>query len=159
MPADVIEVDFEARSRERMPLPERADALGVEFERIAAGIEETTQRAIRRYEWVDRQWTLERRALNRLARELRRERARNFPFSDEQVCAALRAEYSGEPVAATAIVRRLYGGRESTHSARVRAGLALSRLRAAGRVQGVRCRKNVPYAAYHWVPREAHNAR
>jgi hypothetical protein len=62
--------------------------------------------------------------------------------------------YNGAPVAATTIARALHP--EPTHSTAVRVGLALSRLRAAGRVRMVL--EPTSHRPARWAPAEADDA-
>jgi uncharacterized protein YhaN len=148
MPADVIEVDFEASRRARLPLDERAEELQEEISAIRVSIENELA-------WLERQRYLERRRVRELEQALERERAANFPFSDDEVLAAFRALFVGTPLAAKTVAAALYG-REATHSAVVRAGLALHRLSATGDVEAA-----VPPTrreATRWAPTEADDA-
>lgn len=152
MAADVIEVDFR---RSADPLDE-VDEILDEIGGIASGIGDTGRRVASRTEWVENQWNLERRRVGSLKRELHRERSRNYPFTDDQVLAGLRLAHVAAPVRATVVAAQLYG-REPTHSATVRVGLALSRLAASGCVRGARHR-NDPSAARCWAPVEVDDA-
>ena len=116
----VIEVDFR-RGRRDDP---------VEIARAAVDL---AQVVVDRSSWLENQWEWERQRSTRLQRELLNERARSFPYSDQDVAESLRRVYRGEPLAASKIAVGLFA-HPPTHSARVRLGLALSRLASAGAV-------------------------
>ena len=117
---NVIDVDFR---RNRPP-----DPVGIAEEGISLA-----KQAIASWQWYEDQWLLERKRVGALRRALLNECARNFPYSDQDVAEALRRVYRGEPLAASKIAVGLFA-HPPTHSARVRLGLALSRLASAGAV-------------------------
>ena len=152
MPADVIEVDFKANRLESLSTDELIEEVESAFDAIPrrniGEIRADIERSFTRYE---RQLAGERRRNSALRKQLAKERTEAFRVADVDVLRALCRLYVGTPVTATAIAAELTG-REPTQSARVRTGLALSRLGASGRVRGAR-RRNEPGAAKHWIPR------
>jgi hypothetical protein len=134
----VIDLDS-LRSRE----PDDDVSLGEAFDHIGQGFDrleeqllelETVAREVNKSaEWDRQQLRCERRRRCELERELLAERARSFPFTAEDVLAALRRAYTRRPVYATELAGAL-GLEPPTHSQLVRLGQALSRLAAAGEV-------------------------
>lgn len=121
---NVIEVDFTPAGRGDL------EGIGDEIR----GIREEFERHVAWADWLDGQRRAYRRRCRALERALLDERARNFSFTDDDVLETIRRAYVGEPLAAGAVTAVLCGRAAPTHSARVRTGLALSRLAKSGRV-------------------------
>ncbi len=121
---NVIQIDFRRSSGGPLEeVEERFAAVDLMFRGL--------ERSLVQHEY-DLYW--ERRRRRNLEKKLLHERASNFPFTDEDVLHALCAAHDATPVSATDVAARLYPY-NPPHSARVRAGLALSRLVKRGLVE------------------------
>lgn len=151
MPAEVIEVDFEARRMENASAEELLSEAMTASERVSTGFADLRKDLHQFITQRERELEWERSRRIELQKELLAVRKRNFPFSDEDVLRACRDLYTGRPVTANEIGVHLYGCKP-TQSIRIRVGLALSRLAAAGHLRGERRRPEDPSSAHQWTP-------
>jgi hypothetical protein len=131
---NLIEVDFSERL-DRLPpaalverIIARTEEMQADVDRFSAELREDRWRQAYELSW-------ERQRRKQLERALQDERRWSFPFSDDEIEAALRHAFVDEPLRAGDVAAAL--GREPTKSIRVRCGQALTRLADAGRVEKV----------------------
>ena len=153
MADNVIEVDFTAKDTVGELLAEggaeeRLRKFDVKAEAFLRSIDEWTS-------WHQMQLRLAQHRCKLLREQLQRERVESFAFTDSDVLEALRSVYSGVSVSASEVAQTLYG-RKPPHHARVRTGLALSRLAAQGAVGAVPPGRHV---TNRWFPKETAHAR
>lgn len=140
---DVVEL-----AARRMPTPDEAKE---QLTSVDVRLRDLRKMIVGRVGHLEVQLGWERYRRRRAERELLEERRRAFHWSDEQVLGALRE--AGPRASATAVVAVLYGT-DSPHHLRVRAGLALARLRMAGSVTGYLV-GGEGRGAYRWTASEA----